>query len=119
MAPGLAYQRTNEGELAVDEKDKLIEAHTETRWHVSGRVEYNNKGQVVRQYQPYFVDDWHYITNTAMRAQGYADTHYYDALGREIKVVTAKGFERRHYYTPWFTVAEDENDTWSEVSPSH
>jgi len=119
VAPGLAYQRTEEGELAVDGNDKLIEAHTETRWQVSGRVEYNNKGQVVRQYQPYFVDDWHYITNTAMRAQGYADTHYYDALGREIKVVTAKGFERRHYYTPWFTVAEDENDTWSEVSPSH
>ncbi|WP_194165876.1 SpvB/TcaC N-terminal domain-containing protein [Shewanella sp. YLB-07] len=116
VAPGRAYRRTAEGELEVDENGQLIESQTETRWQVSGRVEYNNKGQVVRQYQPYFVDDWRYVSDTAMRAQGVADTHYYDALGREVKVVTAKGFERRQYYTPWFTVAEDENDTWSEVT---
>ncbi|MPY26929.1 SpvB/TcaC N-terminal domain-containing protein [Shewanella sp. YLB-07] len=108
--PGPAYERTATGEL-----DPIVPS-VEPRWLVSGRVEYNNKGLVVRQYQPYFVDDWHYITDAGMQAMGVADTHYYDPLGREIKVVTAKGFERRQYYTPWFTVAEDENDTWSEVT---
>lgn len=28
------------------------------RWGVSGRTEYDNKGQPVRSYQPYFLDSW-------------------------------------------------------------
>jgi hypothetical protein len=78
----------------------------------SGKVEYDNKGQPVRSYQPYFIDDWRYLADTAMRSCGYADTHYYDATGREAQVITAKGYLRRNGYFPWFTVAEDENDTW-------
>ncbi|WP_231752039.1 transposase, partial [Burkholderia sp. MSMB1498] len=27
-------------------------------YEVSGKVEYDNKGQPVRSYQPYFIDDW-------------------------------------------------------------
>ncbi|ODS24076.1 hypothetical protein AB835_05485 [Candidatus Endobugula sertula] len=115
VPPGLAYQRTPEGELSVDDDGHLVEAQTTTRWRISGRVEYNNKGLVVRAYPSYFVDDWRYITDKALRAQGYADTHYYDAMGRLLRVVTTKGYLRRHYYTPWFTVSEDENDTWSET----
>jgi len=115
VSPGLAYQRTSDGNLKVDENDKLIEISTDNRWRVSGRVEYNNKGLVVRQYQPYFVDGWEYVADKDMRAKGYADTHYYDALGRLIRVETANGFERCQFYTPWFTVAEDENDTLHKV----
>ncbi|QUM88678.1 toxin [Moritella sp. 36] len=115
VPPGKAYQRTNTGILALDANKQLICVHSNTRWRVSGRTEYNNKGLVVRQYQPYFIDDWRYITDVSMRMEGYADTHYYDALGRLIKVVTAKGHERRQYYTPWFSVSEDENDTWADT----
>jgi len=99
----------------VDVDELLIELDADPRWQVSGRVEYNNKGQVVRQYQPYFVDDWRYVADTAMRAQGYADTHYSSSVCGRSMVIT-KGFERRQYYTPWFTVSEDENETRSEVA---
>ena len=113
--PGRAWQRDADGELAIDDDGKLIEAPTDTRWVVSGKVEYDNKGQTVRVYQPYFVDDWRYVADHALRANGYADTHFYDALGRESRVETAKGYLRRTAHYPWFTVAEDENDT--EPSP--
>ncbi|MCG1041029.1 MULTISPECIES: SpvB/TcaC N-terminal domain-containing protein [Burkholderiaceae] len=109
---GDAWQRTADGELAVGTNPRTpVCAPANPRWSVTGRIEYNNKGQPMRVYQPYFINDWHYVADRALRAGGYADTHCYDALGREVWVVTAKGYERRNHYFPWFTIAEDENDT--------
>lgn len=105
VAAGDAWHRLADGE---------IDTHTvqaNPRWAVSGRVEYDNKGQVIRQYQPFFVDDWQYVVDSSLRTQGYSDTHYYDALGRESHTVTALGYLRRTTWYPWFTVSEDENDT--------
>ncbi|KVK96227.1 SpvB/TcaC N-terminal domain-containing protein [Burkholderia ubonensis] len=109
---GDAWQRDADGEIVVDQDKKPVSVATTTRWAVSGKVEYDNKGQPIRSYQPYFINDWRYVADTAMRSCGYADTHFYDATGREIQVVTAKGYLRRTGYYPWFTVVEDENDTW-------
>lgn len=81
------------------------------RWAVSGRVEYDNKGQVVRSYQPYFLDSWFYVIDSSMRTQGYSDTLYYDPLGRNTITMTASGYMRRASFWPWFNVMEDENDT--------
>jgi hypothetical protein len=109
---GDAWQRTVDGELVVGAGQSTpVCAPANPRWTVTGRVEYNNKGQPMRVYQPYFMNDWRYVVDRALRAGGYADTHYYDTLGREVRVVTAKGYERRNHYFPWFTIAEDENDT--------
>ncbi len=102
---GKAWHREEDGEVDTTEIDAA------PRWAISGRVEYDNKGQVVRSYQPYFLDSWRYVTDAAMRTQGYSDTLYYDVLGRNIRTVTAKGYLRRNTWYSWFTVAEDENDT--------
>ncbi len=104
---GEAWHREEEGEVDTDTAGQTFDP----RWAVSGRVEYDNKGQVVRSYQPYFLDSWLYVTDASMRTQGYSDTLYYDALGRNIRTVTAKGYLRRNTWYSWFTVAEDENDT--------
>lgn len=102
---GKAWHRDEDGKVENTEVDAT------PRWAISGRVEYDNKGQVVRSYQPYFLDSWYYVIDTSMRTQGYSDTLYYDALGRNIRTVTAKGYLRRNTWYSWFTVAEDENDT--------
>ncbi|MGI0120395.1 SpvB/TcaC N-terminal domain-containing protein [Zooshikella sp. RANM57] len=117
--PGLAYVRTPEGELEIAGDGSLVEETSDPRWSVSGRVEYNNKGLTVRQYQPYFINDWQYVVDTAMRTQGYADTHFYDALGRAHSVINAKGYIRRLTYYPWFVVSEDENDTLVGWTPRY
>ncbi|ERT11034.1 hypothetical protein O185_21620 [Photorhabdus temperata J3] len=115
---GKAAIRDPDGRLKVTDNGKAVVpvlADTTTRWAVSGRMEYNNKGLSVRMYQPFFVNDWRYIADDSLRVNGYADCHFYDALGREISVTTAKGYIRRQRHYPWFSVAEDENDTYAEL----
>jgi hypothetical protein len=84
---------------------------TSTRWAVSGRTEYNNKGLPVRTYQPFFLNDWRYVSDDSARKDLHADTFFYDVTGRNTLTRTAKGDLRRIQYYPWFTVSEDENDT--------
>ncbi len=108
---GDAWQRTGEGHLSVGENSTPEVAPTDFRWAISGRTEYDNKGQPVRTYQPYFLNDWRYVSDDSARQDLWADTHQYDPVGRIILVTTAKGNLRRTMSTPWFTVQEDENDT--------
>ena len=110
--PGLAYVVDANGELVM-ENGRPVEQDTGSspRWAVSGRVEYDNKGQIIRTYQPYFINQPIHVKDQQIQASGYADTHYYDPLGRETTVFTALGYLRRFSSYPWFTVVEDENDT--------
>ncbi|WP_421512424.1 SpvB/TcaC N-terminal domain-containing protein (plasmid) [Enterobacter sp. JS8-1] len=110
---GEAWQRTKEGGLVVG-NDGPVNAETDFRWAVSGRTEYDSKGQPVRAYQPYFLDNWKYVSDDSARQDLFADTHHYDPTGREISVTTAKGWQRLVFYTPWFAVSEDENDTLAD-----
>lgn len=110
---GDAWQRADDGSLLT------TVVNTTTRWAVTGRTEYDNKGQVIRSYQPYFLNSWKYVKDDSARQDLFADTHYYDPTGREIRVVTAKGWLRRITYTPWFVASEDENDTLTSNNALH
>lgn len=112
---GDAWQRGEDGGLIAGPDNRHVTAQTGFRWAVSGRTEYNNKGWAVRTYQPYFLDSWKYVSDDAARQDLYADTHFYDPLGRVWQTRTAKGWLRRGMFTPWFAVSEDENDTAAEV----
>ncbi|EOZ9390970.1 SpvB/TcaC N-terminal domain-containing protein [Enterobacter cancerogenus] len=112
---GDAWQRGEDGSLIAGPDEQPATAQTSFRWAISGRTEYDNKGQAVRTYQPYFLDSWKYVSDDAARRDLYADTHFYDPLGREWQTRTAKDWLRRRVFTPWFVVSEDENDTAAEV----
>ncbi|CAI1993692.1 SpvB/TcaC N-terminal domain-containing protein [Serratia marcescens] len=112
---GPAWQRSDEGALKTGPDKTLLSVHTDFRWAVSGRTEYDNKGQPVRTYQPYFLDSWRYVSDDSARQDLYADTYSYDAVGREVQVLTAKGYRRRVHYTPWCVVSDDENDMHEET----
>lgn len=116
-SPGGAWQRDRTGSLITGENNLPKEITTNDRWAVTGRTEYNNKGQPIRTYQPYFLNDWRYVSDDSARHDLYADTHYYDPIGREWQVETAKGWLRRSLFTPWFVVSEDENDTAQGSDP--
>lgn len=112
---GKAWQRTEQGRLVIGSDGAPAISETAFRWAVSGRTEYDNKGQAIRTYQPYFLDNWRYVSDDSARQDLYADTHHYDPAGREWQIITAKGGVCRSLFTPWFVVNEDENDTAAET----
>ncbi|QKD68218.1 SpvB/TcaC N-terminal domain-containing protein [Proteus terrae] len=108
---GESFVRSEKGELVVDCAQQAQQRSTTTRWAISGETEYDNKGNVKRVYQPYFLNDWRYVSESSSQPNRVADTHYYDALGRLYQVITAKQYRRHTMMTPWFVAQEDENDT--------
>lgn len=112
---GESFVRTASGALETDAAGKAVSIHADIRWAVSGRTEFDNKGNAIRGWLPFYLNDWRWVSDDSARDGIYADTHLYDALNREYRVLTAAGYERRSQAYPWFTVAEDENDTWEEV----
>jgi hypothetical protein len=122
--PGEAFVRTAEGGLLTGDDAKAVTRQVPVRWAVTGKTEFDNKGQAIRTWQPFYLDDWRWVSDDSARDGIYADTQVYDAVGRQCKVIRAAGedvdgvwanYESRVQAYPWFTVSEDENDTWLEV----
>lgn len=122
--PGLANAVDDQGNLLIDNipdtvpgtfKKQLRQVHADPRWRVSERVEYNNKGMVIRVYRPYFADKHAYVNDQSIRELGHSDRQFYDPLGRPTKTLTSGGLMRRTTYWAWYTVNEDENDTYEEL----
>jgi hypothetical protein len=126
VEPGMAWVANDKGELEL-EGGRPKEAHAARRWRVSERVEYNNKGEAVRIYRPYFANVYRYINDEAIRESGYHDQQFYDAAGRPTHTVLAKKMlqgnppeekplRREQRYRCWYTIAFDENDLFEPPS---
>ena len=112
VGPGLAYVVAEDGELLIEEGEQP----TQTRWRISERVEYNNKGLPQRQYRPFFANTHRYVNDQSLRQLGLFDQLFHDALGRPVKLVNAKGYFSRQTRHPWYLISEDFNDTAEELS---
>lgn len=111
VPPGTALVATADDNLATGADGKPLEAPADPRWRVSGRVEYNHKGETIRVYRPYFLDTHRCINDSAMREHGYYDRMFYDALGRPIQTINALGHLAFDILHPWFKLSYDYNDT--------
>jgi hypothetical protein len=108
--PGPAFVVEN-GELVIEDGQPKV-AHADPRWRVSERVEYNNKGLVVRQFRPYFANGHCYINDHSFREFGPHTQYFYDVLGRQNKVINAKGDVALEIIHSWYTTSLDFNDTY-------
>jgi len=115
VAPGKALDINEDGTLKL-ENDTLQERDVSFRWRVSERVEYDNKGLVIRTYRPYFSTRHRYVNDESLRKSGLCDQQFHDPQGRLLRVVNANGDERRHTYHPWYSTIEDENDTQPDTT---
>ncbi|WP_315832805.1 SpvB/TcaC N-terminal domain-containing protein [Bradyrhizobium prioriisuperbiae] len=109
VEPGLAYRVSVDDTLELEE-GAPVSVEADPRWCISGRVEYNHKGLPVRSYPPYFSNSHRYIRDQAFREFGHCDKQFYDALGRCVSVLSARGALWRTTYLPWHVVSEDAND---------
>lgn len=77
------------------------------RWLASGRTVYDNKGNPVRAYLPTITDTFSYDAAPGLLF----DATSYDALGREIATLSAKGFTTKTEYAAWSESFFDADDT--------
>ena len=82
----------------------------------SGAVVYNNKGNPVQEYEPYYIDTHEYVDNPTLNEFGVSSVLHYDPLQRVIRVDMPKGFFTKVEFTPWQEKHYDENDTIEESS---
>ena len=105
---GTAFFVKADGSIETEESNN--------RWLTSGRMVYNNKGNPVKQYEPYYLNTYEYVDNETLNRFGVSPTLYYDPLERVIRVETAKRFFSKVEFTPWEQKNYDENDTVKDSS---
>lgn len=81
------------------------------RWVGSGRIVYDNKGSVIRQYEPFFAPTAGYEAEEALVRWGVTPVFTYDPLGRNTRVDLPNGTFRETRFTAWTHEAWDEGDT--------
>ncbi|NOU20146.1 MAG: insecticidal toxin complex protein [Bacteroidales bacterium] len=106
--PGIAYASDGAGErVSVNTTPYL-------RWVGNGRTIKNNKGNPVKQYEPYFSVTWHYEDCKELVETGVTSIMYYDAADRLIKTEMPDGTFSKIEFDSWKQKVYDQNDTVKE-----
>ncbi|MER9203433.1 FG-GAP-like repeat-containing protein [Mesorhizobium sp. M0933] len=79
------------------------------RWVASGKVIFNNKGNPVKHFEPYFSAAGHRFEEP--EEAGLATIIYYDAIGRVVRTEMPDGSFDRDEFSPWHVRSFDRNDT--------
>ena len=110
--PGLAPERDANGDLVLDGNGDPILADTSpnVRWVGTGRTVYDNKGNPVKQYEPYFSSIPDFEDEAELVEQGVTPILDYDPLGRLIRTDFPNGTFSTVEFTPWESSAYDPND---------
>lgn len=107
--PGIALQWQGNNLVTVDTTPNL-------RWAANGRTILNNKGNPVKQYEPFFSTTFEYESESALVEIGFSSTLYYDSLSRNILARHANGSFAKTQFSAWKELTFDENDTVLESS---
>ncbi|QHI38698.1 Mono(ADP-ribosyl)transferase SpvB [Kordia antarctica] len=84
---------------------------SDPRWLGSGRTIYDNKGQAVKQYEPYFSTNREYENEDELVLWGVSPFIHYDAIGRVYQTDMPDGTFTKVEFTPWQSKTYDANDT--------
>lgn len=83
------------------------------RWIANGKTILNNKGNPVKQYEPYFSPSGHRFEEPM--EVGVTAVIYYDAAGRQVRSEMPDGTYSRVEFSPWYMATWDANDTVREL----
>ena len=105
----------------VDDTYTITDEDTSTlipeqlRWIGNGRTILNNKGNAVKQYEPYFSVTHHYEDLKELVETGVTPIMYYDAMGRLIKTKIPDGTFSKVEFDSWKQKVYDASDTVLEA----
>ena len=111
VEPGPAIQRNADGTIELDAENVPVLSHSNNRWLVSGHTVYNNKQQLVRQFEPFFSVGYEYENDLELETYGVSAQNYYDAVGRTIRTDFPDNTFTESSFTPWEVQTSDQNDT--------
>lgn len=109
--PGLAPARGASGELVRDDAGELVLAQVSSRWVGSGRTVFDNKGNPVKKYEPFFDSTHAFVDEEELVEFGVTPILRYDPLGRLIRTDLPDGTFSRVAFDPWQQATFDTNDT--------
>jgi RHS repeat-associated protein len=111
--PGLAKKVAvqADGSYIVTEEDTAALDPKRLRWVGNGRMVLNNKGNPVKQYEPYFSVTPHYEDAKKLVETGVTPILYYDSLGRLIKTELPDKTFTKVKFDAWKQTSYDQNDT--------
>ena len=84
---------------------------TVARWVGTGRTVFNNKGNPVKQYEPFFSATSDFENETTVVQTGVTPIIHYDALDRVVRTELPNKTESRVEFDVWQQIASDPNDT--------
>lgn len=106
---GPAIQRSS-GTVVVDGDGQPVLADSTERWLTSGHDVYNNKGWLVRKYEPLFSTSPDFESDQELQRYGVATRTHYDPIGRVVRQDLPNGTLTTSEYTSWATTQADAND---------
>lgn len=111
--PGIAKKVivNSDNTYSVTEIDTSDSGPKLLRWLGTGKTILNNKGNPVKQYEPYFSVTCQYEDFKELVESGVTPVLYYDALGRLIKTDMPNGTFTKVEFDSWKQVIYDQNDT--------
>ena len=101
----------NDNSIQVREVDTAGSNPQQLRWIGNGKTIKNNKGNAVKQYEPYFSVNWHYEDYKELVETGVTPIMYYDAAGRLTKTEMPDGTFSKVEFNAWKHLSYDANDT--------
>lgn len=111
VRPGPVPARDAEGNVLRNADGSVRTVFADPRWVGSGRVVFDNKGNPVKQYQPYFSATEVFEDEPWLVQQGVTPILRYDPVGRVVRTDLPDGTFTMVEFTPWVQVAHDQNDT--------
>ncbi|WP_317851486.1 SpvB/TcaC N-terminal domain-containing protein [Neobacillus bataviensis] len=111
--PGPAMQVVvhSDDSYTVSNIDTSKLSQKQLRWIGSGRTVFNNKGNAIKQYEPYFSVTHSYEDQKELVEIGVTPIMYYDAPGRLIRTKMPDGTLSRTEFDSWKQAVYDQNDT--------
>ncbi len=94
-----------------DANGNVVVASASPRWVGTGRTVFNNKGNPVKQYEPFFSATFEFEDEATVVQAGVTPIIHYDALDRVVRTELPNGTESDVEFDVWQQISSDPNDT--------
>ncbi|HPS40353.1 MAG TPA: RHS repeat protein, partial [Candidatus Cloacimonadota bacterium] len=102
--------QAEDGDAFTIVNGSVVSVTTDNRWVATGRTVYNNKGKVIKQYEPWFSASDQYEPEDELCRYGVTPLMTYDPLGRLIRTDFPDGTISRVEFDSWKQKNFDRND---------